>query len=52
MTTLAPVVAVSPLCQHLINEIDVRRFGREIQRNYIRDAGWFAAFLGRSPNMR
>lgn len=48
MTTLIPV-AVSPLRQRLINETEMRRFGRETRRNYIRDVGRFASFLGRSP---
>ena len=49
MTTLIPV-AVSPLRQRLIDEMDIRRFGFETQRNYIRDVGRFATFLGRSPD--
>jgi integrase/recombinase XerD len=28
----------------------MRRFSRETQRNYIRDVGRFATFLGRSPD--
>lgn len=28
----------------------IRRFGRETQRNYIRDVGRFATFLGWSPD--
>ena len=50
MNILAPVVAVSPLRQRLIDEMEMRRFGRETQRNYIRDVGRFATFLGRSPD--
>lgn len=50
MHILVPVVAVSPLRQRLIDEMDIRRFGRETQRNYIRDVGRFATFLGRSPD--
>jgi integrase/recombinase XerD len=49
MTALVPV-AVSPLRQRLIDEMELRRFGRETQRNYIRDVGRFATFLGRSPD--
>ncbi len=49
MTTLVPV-AVSPLRQRLIDEMEIRRFGREMQRNYIRDVGRLATFLGRSPD--
>ena len=50
MTILIPVVAVSPLRQRLIDEMDIRRFGPETHRNYIRDVGRFATFLGRSPD--
>ena len=49
MNILSPV-AVSPLRQRLIDEMEMRRFGRETQRNYIRDVGRFATFLGRSPD--
>ena len=38
MTTMIPV-AVSPLRQRLIDEMEMRRFGRDTQRNYIRDVG-------------
>lgn len=47
MTILEPV-AVSPLRQRLIDEMDIRCFGPERQCNYIRDVGRFATFLGRS----
>ncbi|HEX8412306.1 MAG TPA: phage integrase N-terminal SAM-like domain-containing protein [Sphingomicrobium sp.] len=50
MTIFVPVVAVSPLRQRLIDEIDLDRFGRETQRNYIHGVGCFATFLGRSPD--
>ena len=50
MNILAPVVAISPLRQRLIDEMEMRRFGRETQRNYIRDVGRFATFLRRSPD--
>ena len=50
MNILTPVVAVSPLRQRLIDEMEIRRFGPETQRNYIRDVGRFATFLGRSPD--
>jgi integrase/recombinase XerD len=42
--------AISPLRQRMIDDMNVRRFSRETQRNYIRDVGRFAAFLGRSPD--
>ena len=40
---------ISPLRQRLIDDMNVRRFSPETQRNYIRDVGRFATFLGRSP---
>ena len=48
MTTLISV-AVSPLRQRLIDEMGMCRFGRETQRNYIRDVGRFATFLRSGP---
>ncbi|SJZ78649.1 Phage integrase, N-terminal SAM-like domain [Consotaella salsifontis] len=51
MTTfLVPAAPVSPLRQRLIDEMDLRRFPRETQRNYFRDIGRLATFLGRSPD--
>jgi site-specific recombinase XerD len=41
---------VSPLRQRLIDDMNMRRFSRETQRNYLRDVGRFATFLGRSPD--
>jgi len=41
---------VSPLRRRLIDDMNMRRFSRETQRNYIRDVGRFATFLGRSPD--
>ena len=44
MTILTPVVAVSPLRQRLIDEMEIRRFGYETQRgtvrNFVREAGY------------
>ena len=45
-----PGVPTSPLRQRLIDDMNMRRFSRETQRNYIRDVGRFATFLGRSPD--
>jgi site-specific recombinase XerD len=45
-----PTPAISPLRQRLIDDMNMRRFSPETQRNYIRDVGRFATFLGRSPN--
>jgi len=42
--------AISPLRQRMIDDMNVRRFSRETQRNYIRDIGRFATFLRRSPD--
>ena len=53
MNDLVPVISatpVSPLRQRLIDDMNMRHFSRETQRNYIRDVGRFAAFLGRPPD--
>ena len=50
MNDLIPIVAASPLRQRLIDDMTMRRFSRETQRNYIRDVGRFATWLGRSPH--
>lgn len=50
MNELIPVGPVSPLRQRLIEDMTMRRFSRETQRNYIRDVGRFATWLGRSPH--
>src|ERR671913_1942508 len=42
--------AISPLHQRLIDDMNLRRFSRETQRNYLRDIGRFATFLGRPPD--
>lgn len=42
--------AISPLRQRLIEDMNMRRFSRETQRNYIRDVGRFATSLGHSPD--
>ncbi len=41
---------INTLRQRLIDDMNVRRFSRETQRNYIRDVGRFATFLRRSPD--
>ena len=45
-----PTAPISPLRQRLIDDMNMRRFSPETQRNYIRDVGRFATFLGRSPD--
>ena len=41
---------ISPLRQRLIDDMNMRRFSRETQRNYLRDVGRFATFVGRLPD--
>lgn len=48
MTILTPTVAVSLRRHRLIDEMEIRRFGRDTQRNSMRDGGRFATWLGRS----
>jgi integrase/recombinase XerD len=50
MDEVVRTAAISPLRQRLIDDMNMRRFSRETQRNYIRDVGRFATFLGRSPD--
>jgi integrase/recombinase XerD len=45
-----PAAPVSPLRQRLIDDMNMRRFSRETQRNYIRDVGRSATFLGYPPD--
>ena len=42
--------AISPLRQRLIDDMNLRHFGHETQRNYLRDVGRLASFLGRPPD--
>ena len=42
--------AISPRRQRLIDDMNMRRFSRETQHNYIRDVWRFATFLGRSSD--
>ena len=49
MNDLVPAV-VSPLRQRLIDDMTMRRFTRETQRNYLRDVERFATWLRRSPH--
>jgi integrase/recombinase XerD len=50
MTAFIPATTISPLRQRLIDDMNMRRFSPETQRNYIRDVGRFATFLGRRPD--
>src|ERR1700710_1540189 len=47
MHDLLPAPAISPLRQRLIEEMNLRRFSHETQRNDLRDVGRLATFLGR-----
>jgi integrase/recombinase XerD len=49
MSQSVPAPAISPLRQRLIDDMNIRQFSQTTQRNYIRDIGRFATFLGRSP---
>jgi len=51
MTVPVPATAISPLRQRLIDDMSMRRFSRETQRNYLRDVGRFATFLRRPPDL-
>jgi integrase/recombinase XerD len=41
------VSVISPMRQRLIDDMNVRGFSRQTQRNYIRDVGRFASYLRR-----
>lgn len=45
-----PAASISPLRQRLIDDMTMRRFTAETQRNYLRDIGRLASFLGRPPD--
>lgn len=49
MNELIQIGPISPLRQRLIDDTIMRRFSKETQRNYLRDVGRFATWLGRSP---
>ena len=50
MNDLVSISAITLRRQRLIDDMEVRRFSRETQRNYIRDIGRFATLLRRSPD--
>ncbi len=50
MNDLIPIIAASPLRQRLIDDMTLRKFSHETQRNYLRDVGRFATWLQRSPH--
>jgi integrase/recombinase XerD len=50
MNELVQIGPISPLRQRLLDDMAMRRFGPETQRNYLRDVGRFATWLQRSPH--
>ena len=50
MNELIQIGPISPLRPRLIDDMTMRRFSKETQRNYRRDVGRFATWLGRSPH--
>jgi hypothetical protein len=50
MDDIIHAASISPLRRRLIDDKNMRRFSRETQRNYVRDVGRFATFVGRSPD--
>jgi hypothetical protein len=49
MNELIQIGPISPLRQWPIDDMNMRRFSKETQRNYLGDVGRSAAWLGRSP---
>ncbi len=49
MNDLEPAAPISPLRQRLIDDMTMRRLSRETKRNYLRDVGRFATFMGHPP---
>src|SRR6516225_11646851 len=45
-----PDKPISPLWQHMIDDMTARRFSEATQKDYVRNVRNFAAFLGRSPD--
>ncbi len=50
MNELIQIGPISPLRQRLIDDMTLRGFSTETQRNYLRDVGRFATWLRRSPH--
>src|SRR3546814_3158670 len=50
MNELVQIGPISPLRQRLLDDMALRRFGLETQRNYLRDVSRFATWLQRSPH--
>jgi integrase/recombinase XerD len=52
MTAFIPATSISPLRQRLIDDMNMRRFSPETQRNYIRDVGASQRFWDARPIRR
>ena len=50
MSNTMTAVSSKTLRERFIEDMDLRRFARTTQRNYLRDVSRFAAFLGRPPD--
>lgn len=50
MNELVQISPISPLRQRLLDDMAMRRFGPETQRNYLRDVSRFATWLQHSPH--
>ncbi|QFI68789.1 tyrosine-type recombinase/integrase [Sinorhizobium alkalisoli] len=50
MTEVTSTTPISPLRQRLIEDMNLRHFSMETQRNYTRDVGRFATYLRRPPD--
>ena len=50
LVPVTPAEPISPLRQRLIDDMNMRHFSCETQRNYIRDVERFATFPGRPPD--
>src|SRR3546814_5099158 len=50
MNELIQIGPISPLRQRLMDDMTLRGFSTETQRNYLRDVGRFATWLRRSPH--
>ncbi len=50
MTNAITEVPAKTLRERMLEDMDLRRFARATQRNYVRDVARFAAFLGRPPD--
>ncbi len=50
MTSTIPAAAISPLRQRMLNDMFVRKFSADTQRDYIRAVKKLSAFLKRAPD--